>query len=98
MVIYSIPLKNVLFSRFFLTFPFILLQFVMKVSYALLIFLFSVAFFSCNKTDTNDGITVAAKTILNVAYGPDPLQVMDIYLPASRRADSTKVLVMIHGG
>jgi acetyl esterase/lipase len=54
---------------------------------------------SCSKTDTNNnGVTVAAKTILNVAYGTDPLQVMDIYLPAGRRSDSTKVMIMIHGG
>ena len=70
----------------------------MKLNKALYFLLFSAIFFSCNKTDNNNGITVAAKTVLNVAYGPDPQQVMDIYLPASRRADSTKVLVLIHGG
>lgn len=59
----------------------------------------SLAFFSCAKTEVNsDGITISAKTLLEVAYGPDPLQKMDIYLPASRRVDSTKVLVLIHGG
>jgi len=62
--------------------------------FSLLIFLFA-----CKKTDTNsNGITVTAKTLLNVAYGTDPKQVMDIYLPAGRRSDSTKVMVMIHGG
>jgi acetyl esterase/lipase len=61
--------------------------------------LFAAIVFSCKKTDTlNSNITVAAKTILNVAYGTDAKQVMDIYLPVSRRADSTKVIVMIHGG
>lgn len=54
---------------------------------------------SCKKTDiSNDASTVSAKTLLNVAYGPDPAQVMDIYLPADRRSDSTKVMIMIHGG
>lgn len=56
---------------------------------------------SCSKSDTvNDPtvISISEKTMLNVAYGVDPLQKMDIYLPANRRADSTKVLIMIHGG
>jgi acetyl esterase/lipase len=57
------------------------------------------AMVACKKTDNNSFIsTVSAKTILNVAYGVDAKQVMDIYLPADRRADSTKVLIMIHGG
>jgi acetyl esterase/lipase len=34
---------------------------------------------------------------MNVAYGNDPLQKMDIYLPAGR-TDTTKVMIMIHGG
>ena len=60
---------------------------------------FTSVFLSCTKNEVNsDGITISAKTLLDVAYGPDPLQKMDIYLPASRRVDSTKVLVMIHGG
>ena len=37
-------------------------------------------------------------TYLNVAYGPDPKQVMDIYLPAGREKASTKVMLLIHGG
>ncbi|RYZ17354.1 MAG: alpha/beta hydrolase, partial [Sphingobacteriales bacterium] len=39
-----------------------------------------------------------AQTFLNVAYGSDSLQKMDIYLPANRRSESTKSLVLIHGG
>lgn len=71
----------------------------MKLKQYLVIFLFSSAVISCSKTDTSvNTVTVAAKTILNVSYGPDPLQNMDIYLPAGRRSDSTKVMVMIHGG
>jgi acetyl esterase/lipase len=49
-----------------------------------------------------DGIggttTVAAKTMLNVSYGTDPLQDMDVYLPAGRTDSTTKVIIMIHGG
>lgn len=43
-------------------------------------------------------IKIDAKTILNVSYGSDPLQQMDVYLPADRSASSTKVIVLIHGG
>jgi acetyl esterase/lipase len=42
--------------------------------------------------------TLPASVYLNVAYGSDPKQVMDIYLPANRSVNSTKVLFMIHGG
>jgi acetyl esterase/lipase len=37
-------------------------------------------------------------TMLNVAYGPDAKQVMDIYLPNGRHIDTTKVIILIHGG
>ena len=48
-------------------------------------------------TDNNSGV-VAASTILNVAYGTNSLQQMDVYLPAGRSSGSTKVIIMIHGG
>jgi acetyl esterase/lipase len=35
---------------------------------------------------------------MNVAYGTDPLQKMDIYLPANRSTSTTKVLIYVHGG
>ncbi len=35
---------------------------------------------------------------LNVAYGSGQQQKMDIYLPANRTTQNTKVLIMIHGG
>lgn len=54
---------------------------------------------SCQKdtvpaTDTS----VAAVIKTNVAYGSDPLQKMDVYLPSSRSADTTKSIILIHGG
>jgi len=52
----------------------------------------------CKKADDSFVSTVSARTILDVAYGVDAKQTMDIYLPANRRADSTKIMVMIHGG
>lgn len=41
---------------------------------------------------------VTANTLLNVAYGNNAAQRMDIYLPANRSADKTKSLILIHGG
>jgi acetyl esterase/lipase len=60
----------------------------------------SVLAVSCKKDSSADagGNTVQASTMLNIAYGTDPLQKMDIYLPAERTAASTKVIVLIHGG
>ena len=74
-----------------------------KILFPLAVF-FLVLFTSCSKGD--DGLgggpgptpPVAASTTLNVAYGTDPLQKMDIYLPANRTVTTTKVLIMIHGG
>lgn len=53
---------------------------------------------SCKKTSTPTDETIAAKTMLNVSYGSDPLQKMDIYLPANRGTATTKVMIMVHGG
>jgi acetyl esterase/lipase len=51
----------------------------------------------CQKETTGPEENVAASTMMNVPYGTDALQKMDIYLPAGR-TDTTKVLVLIHGG
>lgn len=55
---------------------------------------------SCKKDNSTGGGTppLTAQTQMNVAYGGDALQKMDIYLPAGRTSANTKVLVMIHGG
>ncbi len=53
---------------------------------------------SCKKTDTTNASVSLQTDIMNVAYGSDPLQNMDIYLPPNRSTTDTKVLVMIHGG
>ena len=55
---------------------------------------------SCQK-ETNPGNTNTAeteKTLLNVSYGADAKQNMDVYLPAGRTAGNTKVMILIHGG
>lgn len=56
------------------------------------------AMMGCKKTDSGIVSTVSARTIIDVPYGIDASQTMDIYLPADRRVDSTKIMVMIHGG
>jgi acetyl esterase/lipase len=38
------------------------------------------------------------KTIHNVSYGKDTAQRMDVYLPANRSVNSTKSIILIHGG
>lgn len=56
--------------------------------------------FSCKKEKSNNPppTTVAEKTELNVAYGTNAAQKMDVYLPAGRTASTTKVIILIHGG
>ena len=70
------------------------------------IFLYSITamlLFSCQKNNL-DGANIivlpkgiAASTQQNIAYGTDPLQKLDVYLP-SGRSTATKVMIMIHGG
>src|SRR6476469_4528114 len=67
----------------------------------LLILLLSMSFFTaCQHSEQveTDKKPVPEKTLLNVAYGTDTAQRMDVYLPANRATDRTKVLVLIHGG
>jgi acetyl esterase/lipase len=67
-----------------------------------ILFISSLVIFSCNK-DNNSASTppigkVTTDTIMkNVPYGTDSKQKMDIYLPKGRN-NSTKVIVLIHGG
>jgi hypothetical protein len=44
------------------------------------------------------GKDLPEKTMLNVSYGTDSLQTMDVYLPANRSAEKTKSLILVHGG
>ena len=65
-------------------------------SYLLLLLFIVTIFSSCNKDDdTEQDLSV---TMLNVSYGTDAQQKMDIYLPANRSSTNTKVIIMIHGG
>jgi len=66
------------------------------------IFIFSLTITSCKKTsDAVADITTNAAVKLdtmNLAYGTDPSQKIDLYLPAARTDANTKVMVLIHGG
>src|SRR6186713_1175662 len=62
----------------------------------LILILFTLVFSSCKKDDdTEQDLHV---TMLNVSYGTNTQQKMDVYLPATRTATTTKVMIMIHGG
>lgn len=52
---------------------------------------------ACQKQATTTDAAVAS-SILNVSYGADPQQKLDVYLPAGRSADSTRLVFLIHGG
>lgn len=66
--------------------------------YKLLLAVVVITIFSCKKNSDVVNTNIAATVTLDVGYGADPLQKMDIYLPANRSTATTKVLIMIHGG
>ncbi|MEO6229164.1 MAG: alpha/beta hydrolase [Ferruginibacter sp.] len=53
---------------------------------------------SCRKEHSIGTSKLAAASYTNVAYGSDPLQNMDVFLPEGRAVTTTKVIVLIHGG
>jgi len=65
---------------------------------ASVVFLYIFFLVSCKKEDITPQQQNPPQTIRNVSYGTDPQQKMDVYLPAGRSVDSTKVMVLIHGG
>jgi acetyl esterase/lipase len=70
----------------------------MKVLLSIL--LAGITLMACNKSSgkgDEPGYTTES-TLMNVAYGTDAAQKMDIYLPAGRTTAETKVLVLVHGG
>jgi acetyl esterase/lipase len=70
----------------------------MKTFSFYLCILASTILFSCKKENSVENNSIEAATFLNVSYGADAAQSMDIYLPAGRSTSLTKVIVMIHGG
>ena len=60
-----------------------------------------IAFAKCIPTTPGGGTVTPAATyreIIDTAYGTDPQQKMNIYLPAGRTTTDTKTIVLIHGG
>src|SRR5690606_6310776 len=56
---------------------------------------------SCSKEDDTtqeEEQYLEEKIMLNVSYGSHPQQVYDLYLPAGRSSQTTKVMMIIHGG
>ncbi len=65
----------------------------------LTVVLISVVLFACKKKDKPaEPAELPAQFLSNASYGPDPRNIMDIYLPAGRTITTTPVLIMIHGG
>lgn len=72
----------------------------------LLTLCFSTLLSSCKSSDdqiiTDDAMQMEepleAAVFTNVSYGDDSQQVYDLYLPEGRTAETTKVIVLIHGG
>jgi acetyl esterase/lipase len=78
-----------------------------KMKFRLLtILVFLAILFSCKKKDATiepfpapaPAPELPASTQNNVAYGTDPLQKFDLFLPANRSTLTTKVMIVIHGG
>jgi acetyl esterase/lipase len=56
-------------------------------------------FTACKKPGTGSGNNAkAAASMMDISYGTDAKQKMDIYLPANRSVADTKVIFLIHGG
>jgi acetyl esterase/lipase len=60
------------------------------------ILLLTILISSCKKDDGSAQDT--SVTMLNVSYGANTQQKMDVYLPDGRSTAATKVIIMIHGG
>ncbi|HUR10735.1 MAG TPA: alpha/beta hydrolase [Flavitalea sp.] len=55
-------------------------------------------FSACSKTAPSITTDPSAKTLMNVSYGNDSKQKLDLYLPQDRSKTTTKMVVLIHGG
>jgi len=65
-------------------------------SFLLSIVLLAIFISSCQKED--DTPQDDSVNMMNVSYGTNAQQKMDVYLPANGSTTSTKVMIMIHGG
>ncbi len=70
-----------------------------KILILFLVFGIQFSYVSCTKdNDVVTEQTSSEETFLNVSYGSNPLQKYDLYLPANRAVEKTKVIILVHGG
>ena len=70
------------------------------ISTVFLLILLTTSFTACKKDSaviTDPVINVQAETVLDVSYGSNALQKMDVYLPANR-SSNTSLIIFVHGG
>jgi acetyl esterase/lipase len=60
-----------------------------------ILFLSGAVFTSCDKTGESE---LAEKNTMNIKYGANAAQSMDVYLPAGRTRENTNTIIFIHGG
>jgi acetyl esterase/lipase len=91
-------IKKIVLLKFeSIKFIFITKSFHMRFTIILLLGL--VMFFSsCQKEEDDNNGQDMPVTMLNVSYGSNAQQKIDVYLPAGRSTSITKVIIMIHGG
>ena len=63
-----------------------------------ILFCFVLTIIACQKDSQNKSDQNRAETLNNIFYGNDTAQKMDIYLPAGRTTDTTKMIILVHGG
>lgn len=68
-----------------------------KLLLIVLFFGIQYSFISCSK-DNGTEQPLLAETFLNVSYGSNAQEKYDLYLPANRSVDKTKIIVLVHGG
>lgn len=67
----------------------------------ILLFCLVLTFLSCSQDDTTTPLTeqpLKAEVLLDVSYGTHPMQTFDLYLPENRSLNSTKIIILVHGG
>ena len=69
----------------------------MKIAAFSLLSILIITGVSCSKNADIPESELKARILTNISYGADPLQKIDVYLPA-KRSYSTPVIFLLHGG